>query len=246
VRSLMLSLLVSAAVFGLPSMPAHGGSFSISPIRLDLSAAARSAALTVRNDEREALVQAEVMLWEQVDGKDRLTPTRDLIVSPAVFTLPPKGSQLVRVALRSPPAGTTRELSYRLILQEVPQAANPDFSGLQIALRLSVPVFVANESATGPAIAWSAAASGNDLVLTAQNSGDTHARIHAFTVAPTVGAEAPLVQPVGTYILPGQSNSWRLGQNQGDRTSGASWRRLRLKVTTDDGESEIELDSTGE
>ena len=206
-------------------MPAHGGSFSISPIRLDLSAAARSAALTVRNDEREALVQAEVMLWEQVDGKDTLTPTRDLIVSPAVFTLPPKGSQLVRVALRSPPAGTTRELSYRLILQEVPQAANPDFSGLQIALRLSVPVFVANEDATGPAIAWSAAASGQDLVLTAQNSGDTHARIHAFTVAPTVGADTPLVQPVGTYILPGQSNSWRLGQNQGAGTSGASWRQ---------------------
>lgn len=245
-RSLMLSLLASAAVFGLPSMPAHPGSFTISPIRLDLSAAARSAALTVRNDEREALVQAEVMLWEQVEGDDRLTPTRDLIVSPAVFTLPPNGSQLVRVALRSPPAGTTHELSYRLILREVPQSANPDFSGLQIALRLSIPVFVANEGATGPAIAWSAAASGNELVLTAQNSGDAHARIHGFSVAPTVGDDAPLVQAVGTYILSGQTHSWSLGQKQGDRTSGAGWRRLRLKVTTDDGESEIELDTTGE
>lgn len=245
-RSLLLRLLASAAVFGLPSMPAHAGSFSISPIRLDLSSTARSAALTVRNDEREALVQAEIMLWEQVDGEDRLTPTRDLIVSPAVFTLAPKGSQLVRVALRSAPAVTTRERSFRLILQEVPQSANPEFSGLRIALRLSVPVFVATEGTTGPTLAWSAAAAGNELVLTAQNSGDTHARIHAFAVAPTVGADAPLVQPVGTYILPGQSHSWRLGQNQGDRTSDASWRRLRLKVTTDDGESEIELDTTGE
>lgn len=245
-RRLILGLAASAAVLGLPLMPAHAGDFSISPLRLDLSATSRTAAMTVRNGEREALVQAEVVLWEQVDGEDRLTTTRDLLVSPAVFTLPAKGSQLVRVALRGPPVDTTRELSYRLILQEVPQAANPDFSGLQIALRLSVPVFVANENATGPAIAWSAAASGNDLVLTAQNSGDTHARIHAFTVAPTVGADAPLVQPVGTYILPGQSNSWRLGQNQGGRTPGASWRRLRLKVTTDDGETEIELDTTGE
>ena len=227
-------------------MPAHAGTFTISPIRLDLSSATRSAALTVRNDEQEALVQAQVMVWEQVDGDDRLTPTHDLIVSPAVFTLPPKGSQLVRVALRSPPAGTTRELTYRLILQEVPQTANPDFSGLQVALRLSVPVFIANEGTTGPAIAWSAATSGNDLVLTAQNTGDEHARIHGFSVAPKVGDDAPLVQPVGTYILPGQAHRWSLGKNQGDRTSGASWRRLRLKVTTDDGESEIELDTTGE
>jgi len=246
VRRLLLSLLASAAVFGLPPMPAHAGSFSISPIRLDLSVATRSAALTVRNDEREALVQAEVMLWEQVDGEDRLTPTRDLLVSPAVFTLPPNGSQLVRVALRTPPVGVTRERSFRLLLQEVPQAASPDSSGLQIALRLSVPVFVANESASGPAIAWSAAASGHELVLTAQNSGDAHARIHRFSVAPVVGDDAPLVQPVGSYILPGQARSWRLAQNNGGTTSGANWRRLRLKVTTEDGESEIELDTARE
>ena len=90
------------------------------------------------------------------------------------------------------------------------------------------------------------AAAGRHAATAPSRPRDTHARIHAFTVAPTVGADAPLVQPVGTYILPGQSNSWRLGQNQGGRTPGASWRRLRLKVTTDDGETEIELDTTGE
>jgi fimbrial chaperone protein len=227
-------------------MPAHAGNFSISPIRLDLSATARSAAMTVRNDARETVVQAQVMLWDQVDGEDRLTPTRDLLVSPAVFTLQEKGSQLVRVALRTSPADTTRELSYRLILQEVPQRANADFSGLQIALRLSVPVFVANEGTTGPEIAWSAATSGDGLILTAKNSGDTHARIHGFSVVPPAGEDQPLVQPVGSYILPGQARSWSLGKGQGETTPAGSWRRLRLKVTTDEGESEIDLDATGE
>jgi fimbrial chaperone protein len=126
-------------------------------IRLDLSAGTKTAALTVRNDAQEVLVQAEMMLWEQVDGEDRLTPTRDLLVSPAVFTLPPNGSQLVRVALRHVPADVTRELAYRLILQEVPQPANPDAAGLRVTLRLSVPVFVATAGATGPDLAWSAA-----------------------------------------------------------------------------------------
>ena len=96
------------------------------------------------------------------------------------------------MALRGAPCRPAHELSYRLILQEVPQPANPDFSGLQVALRLSVPVFVANAEATGPALAWSAAASGDGLVITAQNSGDVHARIHGFSVAPAVGDGAPL------------------------------------------------------
>jgi fimbrial chaperone protein len=246
VRSLIMGLLASAVVAGLPSMPAHAGTFSISPIRLDLSKALQSAAITVRNDDREVLVQAEVVLWEQVDGEDRLTPTRHLVVSPAVFTLPPNGSQLVRVALRGPPADTTRELSYRLILQEVPQAASPDFSGLQVSLRLSVPIFVANEGTRGPELAWSATASGNGLLLTARNSGDVHTRLHGFSIAPVTGVDPPLVQSAATYILPGQSRSWALGQEQGETTSAAHWGRLRLKVTTDDGESETELDPTGE
>jgi fimbrial chaperone protein len=226
-------------------MPAHAGSFSISPVRLDLSSTARSAALTVRNEEREALVQAQVMLWEQVDGQEKLTPTRDLLVSPAVFTLGEDGSQLVRVALRSAPANAGHERSYRLILQEVPQPANPNVTGLQIALRLSVPVFIAKPDATGPVLAWSATPSGNGLVITALNSGDVHARVRGFSVGPAAGNDAPLVQPVATYILPGQARSWSLGQEQGDTTS-AAWRRLRLKVTTDEGESETELETSSE
>jgi fimbrial chaperone protein len=226
-------------------MPAHAGSFAISPTRLDISSASRSAALTVRNQEREALVQAQVMLWEQVDGEDKLTPTRDLLVSPAVFTLGQDASQLVRVALRRAP-DTTREQSYRLILQEVPQPANPDTTGLQVALRLSIPVFVAKEGAAGPVLAWSAAPSADGLVITAQNSGDVHARIQGFSVAPAAGDDAPLVQPVAAYVLPGQARSWNVGREQGDKTSAAAWRRLRLKVTTDDGESEAELDAIRE
>ena len=245
-RGLVVGLLASVAALGLPPMPAHAGSFSISPIRLDLTAAARTSALTVRNDDREALVQAEVMLWEQVDGLDRLTPTRDLFVSPAVFTLTPNGSQLVRVALRSPPSDATRELAYRLILQEVPRTASPGFAGLQVALRLSVPVFVTIAGTTGPVLTWSAAATDAGLVLTAQNSGDVHARIHGFSVTPTSGDGAPLAQPAAAYILPGQSRHWNVSQNQVHTTPPGNWRRLRLKISTEDGESVAELDTVYE
>jgi len=227
-------------------MPALAGNFSISPIRLDLSASAQTAALTVRNNDGEVLVQAQVLLWEQHAGEDRLTPTRDLLVSPAVFTVPKDGSQLVRVALRGAPSDPARELSYRLILQEVPQPANPDFSGMQVALRLSIPIFVANAEATGPALAWSAATSGDGLIITAQNAGDVHARILGFSIAPALDDGAALSQPVAAYILPGQTQSWTLRPATGSQGSAAEWRHVRLTVTTDDGESKVELDTTGD
>ena len=132
------------------------------------------------------------------------------------------------------------------MLQEVPPTADPNFSGLQVALRLSVPVFIATAGTTGPALTWSAAATSAGLVLTAQNSGDVHARIHAFSVMPVAGDGAPIAQPAAAYILPGQSRHWTFGQNQGDAASLGSWRRLRLKVTTEDGESETELDTAYE
>ena len=123
VQRYILCLAASAAAFGLSPTPACAGSFSISPLRAVLSASAQTGSLTLRNQEATpVVVQAEVMLWQQADGQDQLTPSRDVLVSPAVFTLPGNGSQLVRVALRRP-ADPQRELSYRLILTEVPQQA---------------------------------------------------------------------------------------------------------------------------
>ena len=129
----------------------------------------------------------------------------------------------------------------------MPQPANPDFSGLQVALRLSIPVFVANAGTTGPAIDWSAATSGDGLILTAKNSGDVHARIHGFSVAPAAGDDKPLAQPVAVIHTSGPGTQLEPRQEPGGaRHRPADWRRLRLKVTTDDGESEIDLDATGE
>ena len=50
---------------------------------------------------RASPVQVETLVWSQAAGEDKLEPTKDLLVSPTVFTLPPRGSQLVRVALQA-------------------------------------------------------------------------------------------------------------------------------------------------
>src|SRR5512137_2414573 len=108
-----------AAVAGLAALlalsSAGAGTFTISPLRVDFAGTAGTAALTVRNEEAApVVVQAEGLAWSQDGGTDALQPTRDLLVSPAVFTLAPGGSQLVRVALRRTP-DAARELAYRMV-----------------------------------------------------------------------------------------------------------------------------------
>jgi fimbrial chaperone protein len=238
----ILGLVASAAAFGLSPAPAQAGSFSISPLRADLSASAQTGALTLRNQEAApVVVQAQAMLWEQADGQEQLTPTRDILVNPAVFTLPANGSQLVRVALRRP-ADAQRELTYRLILTEVPQQASPDFTGLNVALRLSLPVFVAPSAAKAePRLEWTAArTSDGTIAITARNAGNAHARVINFSVAPAAGSAAGIAQDVTAYVLPGQARTWALDKKHNATTSGTDWNQLRVKGTTEAGDFEVE------
>ncbi len=236
-RFVTLALAALTAAAWLP--PASAGAFSISPLRVDLSRAAPTAALTVRNeDEAEVVVQVETLQWSQADGQDVLDPTRDLIASPAVFTLPARGSQLVRVALRREP-DARRELSYRLVVQEVPPAPGPDFMGLQVALRMSLPVFVAATAPSPPRLEWSAAREPDGaLAVTARNLGDTHVRVLGFTAFPAGGTTGAFDQPVATYVLPGQSHRWRFGDGA---ATGAIAPHYQLRGRTDAGEFTAEL-----
>jgi len=242
----ILGILASAAAFGLSPTPAHAGTFSISPLRVELSAQTQTGALTIRNQEAEpVVVQAEAVLWEQVDGEDRLTPTRDMLVSPPVFTIPGKGSQLIRVALRRP-VDAQRELSYRLILTEVPQQANPDFTGLNVALRLSLPIFVAPPGLASPRLEWSAARNADGAItITARNTGNAHERVLNFSVAPAAGTAAGIPQDVSAYVLPGQSRTWTINKKHDETTSSTDWNQLRVKGTTEAGDFEVEARPEG-
>jgi fimbrial chaperone protein len=246
-RGIFVRIVCGLAALTALSPAAFASSFSISPLRVDFSATTSTTALTVRNDDSVAVViQAEGLAWSQASGQDALTPTPDLLVAPAVFTLAPGGSQLVRVALRRP-VDPARELSYRLVLQEVPQTARPDFTGLQVALRLSVPVFVAPAVPAQPQVTWAATRdTDGQLAVTARNDGTAHARIHRFAV--TQGAAPVAEQPGLTYVLPGSSRRWTFDDNNNDtRASATTTARpplagpYRLEGTTDGGAFSTEL-----
>lgn len=236
-----------AALCALP-VPAVAGNFSISPLRVDFGQGSGTSALTIRNEDAvPVVIQAEGLAWSQDEGQDALAPTRDLLVSPAVFTVQPGATQLVRVALRRAP-DAARELSYRLILQEVPPAARPEFTGLQVALRMSVPIFVAPTAPAAAQVSWLGSRDDDGRrVVAVRNEGAAHERVRAFTLKTADGAVTVFEQPAMAYVLPGAERRWVIDNNNDIRTSAGSTTGsagagpFRLEGTTDRGAFATEL-----
>jgi fimbrial chaperone protein len=222
----------------LASAWAQAGTFSVSPVRAILSANQQVGSLTVRNDGTEStVVQLELVSWSQQDGKDVYEPSRELIGTPPIFTVPPGGSQVVRVGLRRAP-DPRRELTYRLYLQEVPPPPKADFQGLQVALRIGVPVFVLPALPAKPALQWRVTRTPQgQLKVHLTNSGNAHVQVANFRLA-GAGGEAIPAKQVATYVLPGQSREWSI---EGATAGFSPGTKLRLSAQTDAGDVDAEV-----
>jgi fimbrial chaperone protein len=223
---------IAAAVLALAAAgkPAAASTFTIAPIRVDLDAAHPTQVLTLRNEEDvPVLVQVQVVEWQQQDGVDRFAETRDVLMTPPVLTLDPHGSRLLRVALRRN-VDPVRELSYRLILQEVPQASPSELGRLKLALRLSLPVFVSPAQVPDdPAIQWGFQwLDDRSLRLEAFNAGVAHAQLRNLRIALGTG---PPLQIDARYVLPGSAAHWVLAQPGGTERP----RRIRIEGESDEG-----------
>lgn len=235
-RSSMAGLFSLAMLF-LGCLPAAGANFGISPLRAELSPAQRTAALTLRNQGDDAVVvQVQAVSWSQVDGKDVYEPTTELIVTPPIFTVQQGAEQVVRVGLRRA-ADAQRELSYRIYLQEVPGPPKPGVPGVQMALRIGLPVFVAPAAPAKPELQWRIeTAPQGGLRVSAHNAGNMHVQVVDFQLrAP--GAEKPVADSeASTYLLAGQRRQWLLKTNAAVTTD-----RLQIKARTDSGEIQADV-----
>jgi len=205
-RKIPLWLIVLCAA----AAPAAASTFTIAPIRAELGAAHHSAALTLMNaEDQPVVVEVRAVRWSQQDGEEHLEDTHDLLVSPAVLQIPGNGSQIVRVALRSA-TDDDHEITYRVVFDEIPQAAPPGFNGLRVALRLSVPVFVAPTHGRPSAnVTWDLhrLADGN-VEVAAFNQGTAHLLVTDFDVQ--AGAATPLQAKISKYVLAGSRMTWQL------------------------------------
>ena len=217
---------------------AWAGSFSVSPVRLTLTAAQPIAALAVSNaGDEPAMVQLEATNWSQRDGVDGYEATRELIATPPIFTVPAHGTQVIRVGLRRG-ADPRRELTYRLYLQEVLPPPPPGFVGMRVALRLGVPVFVSPAVAGAQALQWQLSrGAGGALSVTCLNSGTVHSRIASFSLSSGAGGAPLMTQDVAADLHAGQQRAWVLSTPLSPPPGTA----LRLTALTERGDVHADL-----
>ena len=121
-----IKCLLPGFVFFFAVATCRAGSIELTPVRLDLSAAAKVAVLTVRNTgDEDTVMQVTLNKWT-LDGQRYVyEPSQELIVTPVTFQLAPGKKQIIRIGLRSnPPAD--KEDAFRLLVEEVPPPPSAD------------------------------------------------------------------------------------------------------------------------
>jgi len=231
---------IGLAFFFLWSLFAGAAStFHVSPVRVELAAGRGSAALTVRNDgNAPTVIQTQVVAWSQQNGEDVYTPTNEVLATPPIFTVAPGAIQIARVALRrQPDAG--RELAYRIFLQEVPGPPRPGFQGAQLALRISIPIFVEAKKPQALKLDWSAQREpGGALRLFLNNVGGKHVQVYDLNISSAAEAGPVYSNQSASYVLPGQRRSWMLKPLERRTLAGD---RVRVTAATDAGRVETEI-----
>ena len=214
------SVITAASVAVLcPAAPVQAGALTVSPVILEFEAGQRALSTTVSNPgDRPMQVQVRLVRWSNAGDGETYTPTRDIGFSPPMFELKPGERQAVRLMVRtSPPPG--REAAYRLIIDQLPEPGRP---GVQMPVRMVLPVFVEPRVEGDGRLAWSATIEGGQSVVTAQNVGPRRVKLLDLTFLPD-GSDA--VRPGARgYVLAGESRTWRVPLRSGTGTVGVKAR----------------------
>jgi len=219
---------------------AAAANLAVDPISIQLSPTQQSVAIRISNNsDQPTSIQIQAVTWSQVDGKDIYLPTRELLVAPPIITIAANSEQIIRAALRRQ-ADPANELSYRIFLQELAAPPPPGFRGLQVALRIGLPVFVQPQrGVAAPKLTWSLARrADNTLVVTLRNDGNAHVQVSDFRLMLPATKQVIAGESASSYVLAGQTRSWELHIDPAIKARPAV---LQLQAYTDAGEFDVAL-----
>lgn len=203
----LLFFLLGAALSG----HSYAASLRVSPIGLEIPAGQRAASMTLVNTGNESInLQMRIFKWSQVEAQQMLEPTSELIVTPPAATIPPDGSYTIRVA-RPEVTPVDGELSYRLLIDEIPKPVDPRTvdQGVSMVLRTSIPIFITDTKAIAQ-LAWRLWRDTDGLHAEATNSGKRHAKITGLTVKTSAGETLVFGSGLNGYVLAGSRNRFDL------------------------------------
>lgn len=211
----------------------HASNFEIAPVVLELSSSRTAGVIKiVNNDNHNVSLQIRAYDWNQVDSKDDLQPTQNLIISPPVFNLAPGASQVIRVVSRQ--AAGAGEIAFRLLIDEIPSAA--EGATINFKFRISMPVFIAPTAPPKAQLEYQLRA-GKPVRLQVQNVGNRRARL--LDLALTLPNGKKISAPAGgnPYTLAGITRQYLIDTE----TPLAVGSKVKMTANSDAGPIDAEL-----
>lgn len=225
---------------GLAAGSTWAANLGITPVAVHMSGATSRATVSVVNAGSEGVtMQVEAIAWKRVNGVDQDEETSDVMVNPAVFTIEPGESQIIRVGLRKNPDKPV-ESTYRLVLREVPvanTAATPG-TNVRVLVAMRIPIYVAPPQVQRDE-KWKVATDGKgNLSVKLTNDGNVHYKIGGIKVrAGSDTGTAPIASTTeGGVIFPGETRTFTM------RPSLPASHSLTLEVFTDTGPQYIPVE----
>ena len=184
---------------------AQAGSLSVSPILIDGSGGRAAHVVTLHNGGDKPLnAQVRLLSWRQANGEDVLEETRRVVASPPIAQVAPGGDFTIRI-VRVANEPIVEEESYRLLVDEIPDAAARRNGLVAIAIRFSIPAFFSPAEAAPPRVVWSVIRSGSRLRLVGRNIGDKRVKLSDLSYS-----GKPLARGLAGYILGHSEKAWPL------------------------------------
>jgi fimbrial chaperone protein len=202
-------MLLSALVLAVAMADAvPGGPFSMQPQVVTITLAEPAGQFTLSSlYARSSIFDVRVMQWKQTGGKDVLTPDDDFIVSPAVFSIDPYQTVVVRLAPRAPASAV--EQSFKIVATRVTpgQVAPPPN-----APRLETVLFVPPAAPTIDPSFTLKVTSPETADLSVANHGNVH--VYLGNVAIENAQHRVIDETIGGYVLADSTKTFHLRLSQ--------------------------------
>jgi fimbrial chaperone protein len=195
---------VAAIAAGACTLATAKGHLQARPTMVELAPQAAAGRLMLANSgDAPVAAQVRVFAWEQVDGEDRLTPAKDVVLSPPIARIAPGGEQVVRL-VRTGPAASGRDRTYRIVVDELPGDPTSPSTAISVRLQYVLPLFVRAAGAAPPALACRLAAAN----LVCRNAGGQPAQLGKSGLVDGAGHALALSAGLFGYVLPGSERRW--------------------------------------
>lgn len=210
------------------AMPVQATSLGVWPINPRIDPPESSTSIWVRNNSQDmsVVLQVRVLAWSQDEDTDIYAIQNQLVVSPAMTRVAPGAQQLFRIVNRRGAVKVEQhELSYRVLIDEIPQPDSINQSTLNFQMRYSLPLFIGfadmdHNNMTADKQQVLEAGLRYELIdgkaprLRIHNHSRLHARISHLKVVRPGQKDAVLFSGLAGYVLPDASQSWDIDKER--------------------------------